>query len=123
MPSIVEVLQFRNKMFEDSMSLIAAKGADYCRDQQGTGDTLFNLRVAAILGVVPNPETGILVRLSDKFMRLVSLGKDENRNPAVTGESLRETVKDIHNYVDYLLLLREERLRGGAEQLTLTGSC
>jgi hypothetical protein len=95
-------------MFEKSMALIDKKGADYNRDQQMSGDTLFNLRVAEILNITPSAEEGILVRLSDKFMRLISLTKP-GREAAVKDESVLDTIVDIHNYIDYLALMWLER--------------
>lgn len=95
-------------MYEKSASLIDRKGADYNRDQQAAGDTLFNLRVAEVLGIVPSTEEGILVRLSDKFMRLISLAKP-GRDAAVSDESVLDTIADIHNYVDYLGLIWLQR--------------
>lgn len=93
------------------MSLIDRKGADYNRDQQEQGDTLFNLKVCELLGVVPSTEEGILVRLSDKFMRLISLTKP-GRNAAVKEESVLDTIDDIHNYADYLGLIWQQRRKG-----------
>lgn len=101
--SLEEVKKFRQRMFEESMDLVQRKGADYNRDQQVRGDTLFNLRVAEILGVVPTVERGILVRLLDKMMRLISLTQP-GVEPEVGDESVLDTVKDVHNYVDYLAL-------------------
>lgn len=106
--SLEEVMAFRKALFDESMGLISQKGADYNRDQQLSGDTLFNLRVSELLNIVPTTERGILVRLSDKFMRLISL-MAPGREPAVKNESVRDTVKDIHNYVDYALLIWEKR--------------
>ena len=108
MPSLEDVLKFRDEMYHCSIALVQRKGADYNRTQQDAGDTLFNLQVAEMLGIVPTAERGILVRLSDKFMRLVSL-MQPGVDPAVTSESLRDTVLDIHNYIDYALLLHERR--------------
>ena len=108
MPSLEKVIQFRTDMFERSSALIKQKGADYNRDQQLNGDTLFNLRVCEILGIVDSCETGILVRLSDKFMRLISLAKP-GRDAEVKDESVIDTISDIHNYVDYLGLIWKER--------------
>lgn len=108
MPSLDEVTTFRAKMFDKSMALVKSKGADYNRAQQEQGDTLFNMRVCAILGIVDTPEVGILVRLSDKLMRLCSLAKP-GIEPAVKDESLLDTIADIHNYVDYLGLLYTQR--------------
>jgi hypothetical protein len=106
--SLERVLAFREAMFKSSVDIIARKGADYNRDQQQNGDTLFNLRVAEVLGIVPSAEEGILVRLSDKFMRLISLTKP-GREAAVKDESVLDTIRDIHNYVDYLGLIWQER--------------
>jgi len=110
MPSLDEVLAFRKQMFEESMAIIEHKGHDYNRQQQHDGDTLFNLKVAELLGIVSTAERGILVRLSDKFMRLVSL-MTPGVEGKVRGESVRDTVHDIHNYADYCLMLWEERRR------------
>lgn len=106
--TLEEVTAFRKSMFDKSMSLVQKKGADYNRDKQQQGDTLFNIRVAEVLGIVPTAERGILVRLSDKFMRLISLVHPD-RDPAVTDESVLDTVADIHNYVDYLALMHQKR--------------
>ena len=105
---VKRVVDFRTTMFHESVALIEQKGHDYNRQQQNGGDTLFNLRVAEILGIIPTAERGILVRLSDKFMRLISL-MEPGVEAEVKGESLRDTVRDIHNYLDYALLLWEER--------------
>jgi len=95
-------------MFEESMAIIEQKGHDYNRQQQHDGDTLFNLKVAEVLGIVLTAERGILVRLSDKFMRLISL-MTPGVEAKVRGESVRDTVRDIHNYADYCLMLWEKR--------------
>ena len=110
MLTLEDVKDFRTQMFSESMALIERKGSDYNREQQLSGDTLFNLRVAEVLGIVETAERGILVRLSDKFMRLISLVK-QGTDPEVSDESVRDTVRDIHNYVDYMLQMHEERRR------------
>lgn len=109
--TIKQVKDFRMALFEKSMGMIDRKGADYNRDQQKAGDTLFNLRVCELLGVVPSAEEGILVRLSDKLMRLISLTKP-GREAAVKDESVLDTIADIHNYVDYLGLIWQQRRAG-----------
>lgn len=108
MPSLDEVKKFRQERFEQSMALIDKKGADYNRDQQNAGDTLFNLKVCEIMGIVPSAEEGILVRLSDKFMRLISLTKP-GREATVKDESVLDTINDTHNYLDYLGLIWQQR--------------
>jgi hypothetical protein len=98
MISLEDVLKIRKELYEESTALIAAKGHDYNRSQQDSGDTLFNLRVAALLGVVDSPAKSVMVRLIDKIMRMISL---TDADPKVKGESIRDTVKDLHNYADY----------------------
>ena len=106
--SLKEVKDFRKEMFDRSMAIIERKGHDYNRKQQNDGDTLFNLRVSELLGVVPTAEHGILVRLSDKIMRLCSL---VDAKPEDTQESFEDTIVDVHNYVDYLGLMRRNRMK------------
>ena len=45
----------------------------------------------------------------DKFMRLISLTKEPGREPEVVDEKVRDTARDVHNYIDYLVLLYEKR--------------
>lgn len=40
------------------------------------------------------------------MMRLVSLA---DADPAVKGESIEDTVADVHNYVDYYLAFKREK--------------
>jgi hypothetical protein len=107
--TVEEVLAFRRERFDTSMALVAKKGHDYNRQQQHHGDTLFNLRVCELLGIVDTSERGIAVRLSDKFMRIVSLALEPGVDPQVSDESVMVTVDDIHNYIDYLALLYRMR--------------
>lgn len=101
--ALQEVLAIREEMFKRSIDLVQKKGQDY--NSQAVGDTLFNLRVCSALGIVDSAERGILVRLSDKFCRLISLLSAEKPN----FESFEDTVLDIHNYIDYLVALRREK--------------
>lgn len=101
--SLEEVIKFREVMFDQSMDLIKKKGHDYNNKQQEEGDTLFNLRVAEILGVADTIEQGIMIRLCDKMMRLISLTRPGVK-AQVRDESILDTVKDVHNYVDCLVI-------------------
>ena len=104
-----ELLKMRVRLNTKADELLDSKGNDYNSQQQNAGDTLYNLRVCAILGIVPSPVDGILVRLSDKFMRLISLTRP-GVVQKVKDESLEDTVIDIRNYVDYLLaMVKRER--------------
>ena len=101
------LLKMRARLNKQADEILCAKGNDYNAAQQESGDTLFNLRVCAILGVVPSPVDGVLVRLSDKLMRLVSLTRP-GVIQKVKDESLEDTVLDFRNYADYVLALVKE---------------
>lgn len=106
--TLEDVMACRKEMYEASTAIIAKKGRDYNRKQQDAGDTLFNMRVSTILGITKNPQQGVMVRLSDKFMRLCSL-YDAEEAPANTDEGFEDSVKDFHNYLDYMVLFRREQ--------------
>ena len=102
--TLEEVKRFREEMHEQSMSIIEKKGHDYTHKQQHQGDTLINLRVAAILGIIDTPSQGVLVRLCDKMMRLASL-MSPGVEAEIKDESIQDTIADVHNYIDYAYLL------------------
>jgi len=109
MPTIEQVYEWRKKAFEESMAIIAKKGHDYNRMKQPTDDTLFNIRVSYLLGVVRTPAASALVRLGDKIMRLISLIAEDAQEPANADERVWDTVLDAHNYLDYAFILWLER--------------
>jgi hypothetical protein len=84
--------------------MVESKGKDYNRIQQQAGDTLFNLSVCKHLGVTDSICQGILVRLSDKFMRLCSLTRDPKADAAIKEEKVEDTICDMINYLVYLSL-------------------
>jgi len=105
--SLKQVADMQKHIYNKAIELVAKKGHDYNRKQQISGDTLFNLRVSSIVGITPSPAHGVVVRLCDKLMRLVSL---VDAPPANKEETLEDTIADIWNYTTYLLLFkREER--------------
>jgi len=109
MPTLEHVIATHQQICDEARSIISKKGHDYNREQQLTGNTLFNLTVCSLLGIVKTVTQGILVRLSDKMMRLISLTKDPTVNAEVN-ESIRDTVKDMINYLVYLYIVYlEER--------------
>lgn len=107
MATLDAVKRFREEMFRQSMSIIEKKGHDYNHKQQHDGDTLFNLRVASILGIVDSASKGVLVRLCDKLMRLTSL-MTPGVEAQIKDESIKDTIADVHNYIDYAYILFEE---------------
>lgn len=104
-----ELLRMRARLNLKADTILKAKGNDY-NSAQVTTDQLFNIRVCALLGIVPSPIDGLLVRLSDKFMRIVSLTRP-GVIQQVNDESLEDTIVDARNYQDYLLAMFK-KLRG-----------
>jgi len=102
------LLKMRARLNTLADEILVSKGNDYNAAQQEAGDTLFNLRVCALMGIVPSPVDGILVRMSDKLMRLVSLTRPGTVQ-RVTDESLEDTVIDLRNYADYVLAMVKEQ--------------
>jgi hypothetical protein len=103
-----ELIEMRRKWFAKADSILLSKGNDYNASQQDAGDTLFNLRTCAMLGVVSSPVDGILVRLSDKLMRLISLTRPSTVQK-VKDESIEDTVIDAINYLTYALAMIQKR--------------
>lgn len=104
-----QLFKLRKRLTDKSNELLKSKGNDYSGHiAKETQDTLFNLRVAAILGIVPNEVDSVLVRLSDKFMRLISLTRP-GMEQQVTDESLEDTIVDIWNYSLYALAFLKEQ--------------
>ena len=109
--TLEEIQQTHIILCEDALKLVMKKGLDYNRRQQDEGDTLFNLRVSRILGVVETDEASILVRMTDKLMRLISLtAPKEIPKPACNDEKVEDTVKDMINYTVYLYAVHRKRL-------------
>ena len=88
--------------------MVEKKGADYNRKQQKDGDTLYNLSVAKQLDIVDTVTKSILVRLSDKMMRLVSLTGDPKVHAEVKDEKVSDTIEDSINYLVYLYCKYQE---------------
>ena len=105
MITLENLLKSQTEMFQNCQQLAREKGADYNRTQQEKGDTLFNLRVAHLLGLVDSPAQSVMVRILDKVMRMVSL---TGADPQVKSETIRDTALDIINYATYWVLLKEE---------------
>ena len=108
MPTLNQVKKRHKLLRSNAYNVIERKGRDYNRKQQKQGDTLFNVAAPKLLGVTDTKCQAVLVRLSDKFMRLSSLGCDPENGPAVKQEKLRDTVEDMINYLVYLELFYEE---------------
>lgn len=113
MATLEHVLKIHKELCDEARALIEKKGHDYNKAQQHTGETLFNLKVAKLLGIVDTNTQSILVRMGDKMMRLISLTRDPSTTAEVKDESIRDTIEDLINYSSYLYIVYlEERTNG-----------
>lgn len=78
------------KVQSDALTLFQKKNKDY-------GDAFANY------GTI-----GVLVRLSDKISRAVSISKSSVT--LVNDESLRDTLIDLHNYAAMAIMLMDEEI-------------
>ena len=117
MISIEDMNRIQNGIFVTCKDLVKKKGADYNRTQQLEGDTLFNLRVAKILGVVDTETKSVLVRIMDKLMRLISLTANPKINGAIQDETVLDTITDAINYLTFLYAFYNEarKTKGSTE--------
>ena len=87
------------RIFKELIELHEAKDSDY-----GGNDSLSNFRTSEQFGVPA--WKGASIRMADKWSRFLSLAK--KTNPAVTSESIEDTLRDIAVYAVIVLALREE---------------
>ena len=88
------------RTFEKLWQLHVAKDADYAGQQP-----LSNFRACERFGVPA--WKGALIRMSDKWSRLMSLM--EKDGPDVEGESLEDTLDDLAVYAVIVKVLRKEK--------------
>ena len=108
MTTLKKVLKEHKRLCNNAYNMVEKKGADYNRKQQKDGDTLYNLSVAKQLDIVDTVTKSILVRLSDKMMRLVSLTGDPKVHAEVKDEKVSDTIEDSINYLVYLYCKYQE---------------
>ena len=108
MTSLEKVLKEHKAICEKAYSVVESKGKDYSRTQHEDGDTLANITNCKTLDITDSVCQGLLVRLSDKFSRLISLTRDPNVNPAVIDEKVTDTIEDSINYLVYLKIKYDE---------------
>lgn len=81
---------------------------DYARYQHKNGDTLANISNSKNWGITDTVCQGLLVRLGDKFSRLISLTKNPQENAEVKDEKVSDTIEDMINYLIYLKIKYQE---------------
>lgn len=112
MTSIKKVLREHRNICNNAYNIVEKKGMDYARDQHKNGDTLANISNSKNWGITDTVCQGLLVRLADKFSRLISLTKNPNENPMVNDEKVSDTIEDTINYLIYLKIKYDEERLG-----------
>ncbi len=102
--TIIDLEKDIEEISQELSDLRARKGHDY----SGTKDTLDNLREFGSFGV--------LVRIGDKFKRLKHFYQQGSLH--VVDESAEDTMKDLINYANYLLILYRQELPGLKPNIT-----
>lgn len=92
MPTIKERLEVLDAMFARERKIMESKANDY----SGSADCNKNIMACEIAGLC-SAETGLLIRLGDKFQRLVSLLAMGNVQKVA--ESTSDTISDMRNYL------------------------
>ena len=110
MATLEQVTVIHKTLCDEARAIIETKGHDYNRLQQKTGETLFNLKVPKMLGIVDSNTQTVLALMSNKMMRLTSLTRDPKVTASIKDETVRDTIKDLINYASYLYIMYlEER--------------
>ena len=83
-----EYVERFEKIVKGLIDLTRSKNADYA----SAGDAFQNFRLIETLGSGVSLEQGIVVRMSDKFQRIVNLLK---KKAVVSDESIQDTLHDL----------------------------
>lgn len=100
-----ELFEFAKSVDEKCMSIMRAKNHDYATGEVAESDALQNFKLVEYLKIC-SAETGVLVRLCDKFSRLANtyMGGEQ-----VKDERAEDTALDAINYLKIFLAIRKER--------------
>jgi hypothetical protein len=90
-----ELSALHAELVAEAAELLERKNHDYAGEQAVEGDALANFSVSPKLGIC-TLQQGILVRMSDKFTRIINFSRSGNLQ--VKDESIRDTVRDLINY-------------------------
>jgi len=88
------------ELIEEVQELHSRKNADYAK---GT-DPLSNFRACTAFGIPA--WKGVLVRMSDKWSRIIELAN--GKKPEVSDEGIMDTLKDLSVYSLLTIILLEE---------------
>lgn len=100
-----ELLAFMRSRCDEMVATAEKKNSDYTA---GADNAFANFEAVELLDIVP-ADVGILVRMTDKFMRIKGLVK--GRTAAVKSETVIDTLIDLANYSLILAALLESKRR------------
>lgn len=87
---------------QNGIEIIKAKNHDYANAM----DPFKNFRACELFGL--SVEQGILLRMSDKMARIGNLLNAEQK---VKDESIEDTILDLKNYANILLVYRQNKAK------------
>jgi len=91
------------KSFDECYKIVVAKNKDYA----GEGDPFRNFK-SIELNNITSVETGFLVRMQDKWSRIITLINNDGK-ANVKEEKLEDTLNDFVNYLTLLKLYRKSK--------------
>ena len=99
-----EYFKYHREICDEARKLSERKNNDYANPNAHQDDKMRVFRNFLLCEQmnICTTESGMLVRLSDKFMRISNLLRPGHQR-AVTDESIKDTIEDIINYVILLL--------------------
>ena len=106
MPTIAERLEVLDGMFARERKIMESKANDY----SGQADCNKNIMACEVAGLC-SAETGLLIRLGDKFQRLISLLCAKNKQQV--NEPVSDTISDMRNYLCILEHVLLEKAKSG----------
>lgn len=109
-----EVLEFHTRLCDKARSILPEKMQGYNR---GAEDVLSNMRMGSVLGIVDYDTQGVLLRMADKFKRMVSYGKNPLLVRANEEETIEDTCMDMINYVNHFLMIYNDIRQGNKSAL------
>jgi hypothetical protein len=92
-----DIIKELEKEYQNKLNIVRAKNADYADTEN---DPFKNFKYCQQLGVC-SVEEGFIVRMSDKMARISNL---LHKDAKVKDESIKDTLRDLSNYADLLLL-------------------
>lgn len=100
-----ELFEICTAACQNCLDIMKAKNHDYATGDQVESDALKNFKLVEYLGIT-DVETGIMVRLCDKFARLANV---YDGDIAVSKETVDDTLDDIINYCNILRAVKQDK--------------